>query len=84
VSRATAKPSLADAITANIVKRGPRCGVALLIEQLDTGHLADLDAAMANPAIPANAISKGLEAVGHDLPALTIQRHRRRDCNCPR
>lgn len=80
---ATPSPSLADAIAANVRKRGPRCGVTLLDEQLAEPQRADFRAALGNGTIPSTAISKGLATLGHDLPFLTIQRHRRGDCDCP-
>lgn len=80
--KSTAKPSLADAIAAHVTTRGPRCTIALLLPGLAVDERRDLEAAFANTALPATAISKGLDAVGHKVSPSSIQRHRRHECTC--
>lgn len=76
--------SLADAITANLPAKGPRCTVAGITAALDPADLADLEAALHNPAVPGSAIAAGLRAVGHHVGNETLQRHRRGQCGCAR
>lgn len=75
---------LADAIAANNTRQsGPTCTVGQLIPKLGKEHRADFDAAMANKAITAVAIKKGLkEETGLEVSEYALQRHRRGACMC--
>lgn len=73
---------LAAAIAATSQKTGPVCSVALLSERLPKAERADLHAAIADPAIQASAIVRGLAAIGHKVDYTTLRRHRRGECAC--
>ena len=45
--------------------------------------IADLDAALASPIVTAAAIVRGLKALGFQVRAQTVLRHRKRECACP-
>ena len=76
--------SLLDDIEAETTGTGPRCTVALLLRGLTDDDRADLETALANPAIPASAIHRALHKRGHSIGDTTLQRHRRGTCRCPR
>ena len=63
---------------------GPRCGVALVLVDLPEPDSSELIDAMASHRYLGSAISKALGLRGITLPAITIQRHRRRECRCAR
>ena len=62
--------------------RGPECGVAIVLEQVDDKTRKTLNAAMANPHAPSTKISAALSELGHRTSAHSIQRHRRNECRC--
>ena len=74
-------PSLLDEAQGLITRNGSVCGV----ERFYT-HRPDLAAQLREALtadVPGSAIAAALKKRGIDLPALTIQRHRRGDCKCP-
>jgi hypothetical protein len=75
---------LAAAIAANAKKKGTRCTVRTLLDNLPVGERADLQAALDNPIVAASAISRGLASVGYEVGQHVITRHRRGDCLCGR
>jgi hypothetical protein len=77
---------LADAIAATAATPNrAQCSIAKLLEgALTKANAQDLRDALANQDLPSAAISRGLDAVGHRVSALTVQRHRRGSCACPR
>ena len=62
--------------------RGPECGVAIVLEQLDDKTRKTLQAALDNPHAPSTQISIALGKLGHRTSAHVIQRHRRNECRC--
>ena len=66
------------------LRKGPRCGVCLLLETLTGEDLAALQSALSDPAIAGIDISRGLLAAGHLVRAQAVQRHRRFECLGPR
>lgn len=59
------------------VRKGPPCGVARILEQLDEGPRDALVAALGNPAILHVAIADLLGSFGFEIKAGTVARHRR-------
>lgn len=76
--------SLLQEIEAVGSARGPVCGVAMMMDDLDPADRADLETAFASVRYRGAAISKALAARGIKIAAETIQRHRRGDCRCPK
>lgn len=76
--------SLLDEVAAlaRSTRIGPRCTVGLTLDRLDGGDRDDLVRLLADPLVPGSLLSKALLARGHGLKAQTIQRHRRRICDC--
>ena len=62
--------------------RGPECGVAIVLEQLDDKTRKTLEAALNNPHAPSTKISVALGELGHRTSSHVVQRHRRGECRC--
>ena len=62
--------------------RGPECGVAIVLEQLDDKTRKTLQAALDNPHAPSTKISVALGELGHRTSSHVVQRHRRHECRC--
>ena len=62
--------------------RGPECGVAIVLEQLDDKTRKTLQAALDNPHAPSTKISVALGELGHRTSSHVVQRHRRGECRC--
>jgi hypothetical protein len=77
-------PKLADAIAAEATRKGPACHTSRILEKLSKADAADLRGALADVMIPATAISRALDKLGHQLSATSLARHRRGECGCPR
>ena len=78
------KPSLAEAFaTAPRTRKGPTCGVGVILGKMPDADRAALLEAMADDTATAPWLSKILQANGYPLSACQIQRHRRRECRCP-
>lgn len=76
---------LLDDITTEQEKTQPnRCPVAKVMPDLSAEDRADLEAAMANPAIRHVAIARALEARGLRVGDKGIAMHRKGDCACAR
>ena len=75
---------LTQAVTAaNATRKGLRCTVAIISDDLPAEDAAELHALLADTGIKSSALSKGVEATyGVELHQSTISRHRRRDCQC--
>lgn len=70
------------------VWKGPRCTVGQLIKRMEadgqTERIAQLRKAMATTHVTAGRIRDVLHEWGHtDMGHWAIQRHRRRECQCP-
>jgi hypothetical protein len=64
---------------------GPRCTVALLLNQLDEEERAELvDCLDDTVGVQTSALTRVLRARGHQIGEASMGRHRRRDCACPR
>ena len=63
-------------------KRGPRCGVAIALEDMPEPIVAKFTAAMGNRHAPATKIATAVKDLGYPVPAESIQRHRRGACSC--
>lgn len=66
-----------------VTRKGPRCGVGLLLERLPEADRAGLLAAFADPQATGPWISKILTENGHKISVCQIGRHRRGECACP-
>jgi hypothetical protein len=64
--------------------KGPRCGVAMLLEQLDRETADELRELLDNRAIYATTISRALEQLNHKVSTDALRHHRLRECTCPR
>jgi len=64
--------------------QGPRCGLEVLLEDLQKPDADDLRDAMANPRIRTSVISKVLAEQGHFISVSAIGRHRKGECRCAR
>ena len=62
--------------------RGPECGVAIVLEQLDDKTRKTLQAALDNPHAPSTKIRVALGELGHRTSSHVVQRHRRNECRC--
>lgn len=68
-----------------VTRAGPRCTVTTTIERLaGTPEGDELAEAIADPTIPATALSRALRSIGIELNMFPIARHRRGDCACSR
>lgn len=76
--------SLAAEVAALAVseRRGPRCGVAVLLDVLPPEDSADLTRLLDDPLVAGSLLSKALSNRGHAIKPPTLQRHRRRLCGC--
>jgi len=76
---------LLDEITAEQEKTQPnRCPVAKVLPDLSKEDRADLEAAMANPALRHVAIARALDSRGLRVGEKGIASHRKGDCACAR
>lgn len=81
--------TLADTLSEVYEHRVPRakCGIALLLAQLDDKDRAAAITALDDEAVKPAAVSKWLSKHGHNIAPNTIRRHRRRingeGCSCP-
>ena len=58
---------------------GPQCAVSTL----PTDTRTELEELLAQKHIKYTHIAVALKAVGHPIPANSLSRHDRRDCQCP-
>lgn len=65
------------------LRKGPRCGVCLLLETLRGEDLAGLQRVLADPLAMSTSISRALIASGHAVRPQALQRHRRGECLGP-
>lgn len=68
-------------------RRGSRCTVAQLVDDLDDDDRRTLVAAMDDPRIQTRVIVEALKQLGHNMSTGVLARHRRRaggaGCRCP-
>lgn len=77
-------PLADDLAAADPTRPGPRCTVGVAIESMSDDDRAALAAAFARSDLPTTRIAEILQANGYDLKALTVHRHRKGECRCPR
>lgn len=63
-------------------KKGPPCGVGVLLSTLDAKDLAVLEAVLADPAVQHARISAVLREEGHKVGDGAVTRHRKGLCAC--
>lgn len=64
-------------------KPGPRCGVAVLLADLEGADRIELEGTLKDVALMSSTISKAIsEAFSAQLSQQTIARHRRGICSC--
>lgn len=62
--------------------KGPKCTLFALWAKLNPEETKDLAEALADLGISGVAIARALQKRGHKISGDTIQRHRRKVCNC--
>lgn len=66
-------------------RKGPECSISALLKTLDADTRADVRQALDDPTLQHTQIMRALTAIGHDIGATTIGRHRAGECkNCER
>lgn len=76
---------LLDTLTAEKAasRKGPLCGIAVLLDRLDKADRAALLQFLADrDTVTTAVIHRALAAEGHRVGKNTIERHRRGDCAC--
>jgi hypothetical protein len=79
--------SLATALEAEkaAARKGPPCGMSVLLARLDKADATTLVAYLADrDNVTTAVIHRALLAEGHQLGKNTIERHRRGECSCGR
>lgn len=79
--------SLATALEAEkaAARKGPPCGMSVLLAKLDKADHATLEAYLADrEGVTTAVIHRALIREGHQLGKTTIERHRRGECSCVR
>jgi len=76
--------SLIDEYDEHTKRPGKACGVAALLEQLDTDTASQFVELLARPDVEHQALGRLMRSHGHDISGLTIGRHRCGDCRCSR
>ena len=80
----TKAKSLIDEYDNHTKRPGKACGVAALLEQLDTDTASQFVELLARPDVEHQALGRLMRSHGHDISGLTIGRHRCGDCRCSR
>lgn len=75
--------TLVDELLADSASRGPACSVGAILSEMDDATRAEWLAALAHQRITATKIADRLTRDGWPVKAMTLQRHRRGDCQCP-
>jgi hypothetical protein len=61
-------------------RKGPRCTVCSVREDMTAEDRDALDAALANKTIPSSVIGRALRREGHSIAESTVRRHRSKEC----
>mgnify|MGYP000088402688 CR=1 FL=1 len=61
-------------------RKGPGCTLCKLLNDLDAADSAALAAALADDDFTHAGIARALRESGHQIAAMTVSRHRRREC----
>lgn len=64
-------------------RKGGHCTAGLLLDSLPADYRAEVDVALADPAIYASLIAELLTGDGYPIASETLNRHRRGRCMCP-
>lgn len=75
---------LKQVIEASSKTHGPKCGLAIIIAELDKADLADLQSCLADPRYSHTQIARGLTAEGHRTTDNVVANHRNGECACGR
>ena len=63
-------------------RKGSHCSAGLVLDSLDEVYRAEVDAALADPAIYTSSIAELMSADGHEIGVQNLNRHRRGRCMC--
>lgn len=63
------------------LKKGPRCQMCTLLDDLDPESAADVKADLANPLVVRTAVGRSLAEMGHPIRQHILDRHARGDCD---
>ncbi len=68
----------------HVTGRGPKCRIAVLLDDLNADDRGHVEAVLANRGISNSAIQRALrERLGEDAPGLfSVSNHRRGNCRC--
>lgn len=75
---------LAEALDAQVIFKGPRCGVGSILVALDAADADELRGILTDDTRPSTSIARALQSLGYDVGHWAIARHRRRECSCSR
>lgn len=75
-------PSLLDQARASVLAKGPRCSVAIAIQEHPDLGSQITELIEACPTIPYATASSTLGKVGISLKPETLSRHKRNECAC--
>jgi hypothetical protein len=64
------------------VKKGPTCGMAVIINSMAEAEARELQAAMDDESIKGTIIAKVLSERGYSISGHTVSYHRRKACSC--
>ena len=63
--------------------RGPRCGIAALLSDLEGTDREEFEATLSNASLMSSVLAKAIsDAYGAQISQQTIGRHRRGACSC--
>jgi len=74
--------ALTDALEATRQNVGQRCGIRLILDQLDDADAATVTEWFRQPSISGAHIGRALTHAGHRVSTDSIGRHRRGECRC--
>lgn len=64
------------------MKKGPTCGMALVLKAMGEAEARELQAALDDETIKGTIIAKVLSERGYTISAHTVSYHRRKGCSC--
>lgn len=75
---------LFDGIENDKIRKGPRCGVAVLRDELPADDVGPFDKALLLPKerVPTVMLVRRLRGAGYSIQPRSIDRHRNGDCAC--
>lgn len=82
-STSSNRPSLLEEMRTEARRpKGPPCGMAVILDQLDDQERAQLEEALSDRSITAHIIATVLTNHGHRVALQTVGRHRGGRCAC--